>query len=264
MPQPPPKVPTVRLADSSDGITVGVAAATWAVSWFVGNVLGSLVIAVFGPGDSSVTAPVWVTALGALALWIPILIAISEASNRFGSGIVRRDLRVSFRPLDLLGVPIGVLTQLVLLRLVYWPLEEFWPSTFSAPQLEKSARDLYDSADGLWLIVLVLIVVVGAPLVEELQGLRAQAAMLASSSSLESVAHAGTSPSSVAAPSVCGVSRLSMAWAQSRLVGRLTARTMPIIMSAPSPPCATTAGSSPSRQARLQSAMAQWACASSL
>lgn len=168
MPQPPPKVPTVRLADGSDGITVGVAVATWAVSWFVGNVLGSLVIAVFGPDDSSVTAPVWVTALGALALWTPILIAIREASNRFGSGSVRRDLRVSFRPLDLLGVPIGVLTQLVLLRLVYWPLEEFWPSTFSSPQLEKSARDLYDSADGLWLIVLVLIVVVGAPLVEEL------------------------------------------------------------------------------------------------
>lgn len=167
MPQPP-KVPTVRLADGSDGITVGVAATTWAVSWFVGNVLGSVVIAVFGPEDASVTAPVWVTALGALALWIPILIAIREASNRFGSGSVRRDLGVSFRPLDLLGVPIGVLTQLVLLRLVYWPLEEFWPSTFSSPQLEKSARDLYDSADGLWLIVLVLIVVVGAPLVEEL------------------------------------------------------------------------------------------------
>lgn len=168
MSQPPPKVPTVRLADGSDGITVGVAAATWAVSWFFGNVLGTLVLAVFGPDDSSVTAPVWVTALGALALWVPILVGIREVSRRYGSNSVRRDMRLSFRPVDLIGVPIGVLTQLVLLRLVYWPLEELWPSTFSAPQLEKSARDLYDSADGLWLIVLVLIVVVGAPLVEEL------------------------------------------------------------------------------------------------
>ncbi|MEX1107122.1 MAG: CPBP family intramembrane glutamic endopeptidase [Ilumatobacteraceae bacterium] len=168
MPKPQPQVPTVRLADGGHGITVGVAAATWAVSWFFGNVLGSTVFALFGPDDASVTAPVWVTALGALALWTPILVGIREASRRYGSGSVQRDMRLSFRPIDLLGVPIGALTQLVLLRLVYWPIEEFWPDTFSSPQLEKSARDLYDSANGLWLIVLVLIVVVGAPLVEEL------------------------------------------------------------------------------------------------
>jgi uncharacterized protein len=168
MSQPPPQVPTVRLAGASDGITVGVAAATWAISWFAGNVLGSLVMAAFGPRDTSAITPVWVTALGATALWGPILIAIREVSRRYGSGSVRRDMKLSLRPIDLLGVPIGVLTQLVLLRLVYWPLEELWPSTFSSPQLEKSARDLYDSANGMWLIVLIIIVVVGAPLVEEL------------------------------------------------------------------------------------------------
>jgi membrane protease YdiL (CAAX protease family) len=168
MPKPLPQVPTVRLADGSDGITVGVAAAAWAVSWFVGNVLGTLVLGLFGPADSSVTAPVWVTALGAMALWSPILVGIREVSRRYGTGSVRSDMRLSFRPIDLVGVPIGVLTQLVLLRLVYWPLEALWPGTFSSPQLEKSARDLYDSADGLWLLVLILIVVVGAPLVEEL------------------------------------------------------------------------------------------------
>ncbi|MEY4229955.1 MAG: hypothetical protein RLZZ362_804 [Actinomycetota bacterium] len=168
MPKPSPQVPTVRLVDGSDGITVGVAAAAWAMSWFVGNMLGSLVVGLFRPADSSVTAPVWVTALGAMALWSPIVVSIREVSRRYGSGSIRRDMRLSFRPIDLVGVPIGVLTQLVLLRLVYWPLEALWPGTFSSPQLEKSARDLYDSADGLWLLVLILIVVVGAPLVEEL------------------------------------------------------------------------------------------------
>lgn len=168
MPKPSPQVPTVRLVDGSDGITVGVAAAAWAMSWFVGNILGSLVVGLFRPADSSVTAPVWVTALGAMALWSPILVGIREVSRRYGSGSVRRDMRLSFRPIDLVGVPIGVLTQLVLLRLVYWPLEALWPGTFSSPRLEQSARDLYDSADGLWLLVLILIVVVGAPLVEEL------------------------------------------------------------------------------------------------
>jgi hypothetical protein len=168
MPKPSPQVPAVRLVDGSDGITVGVAAAAWAISWFVGNLLGSLVVGLFRPADSSVTAPVWVTALGAMALWSPILVGIREVSRRYGSGSVRSDMRLSFRPIDLVGVPIGVLTQLVVLRLVYWPLEALWPGTFSSPQLEKSARNLYDSADGLWLLVLILMVVVGAPLVEEL------------------------------------------------------------------------------------------------
>jgi uncharacterized protein len=168
MPKPSPQVPAVRLVDGSDGITVGVAAAAWAISWFVGNLLGSLVVGLFRPADSSVTAPVWVTALGAMALWSPILVGIREVSRRYGSGSVRSDMRLSFRPIDLVGVPIGVLTQLVVLRLVYWPLEALWPRTFSSPQLEKSARNLYDSADGLWLLVLILMVVVGAPLVEEL------------------------------------------------------------------------------------------------
>jgi len=168
MPKPSPQVPAVRLVDGSDGITVGVAAAAWAISWFVGNLLGSLVVGLFRPADSSVTAPVWVTALGAMALWSPILVGIREVSRRYGTGSVRSDMRLSFRPIDLVGVPIGVLTQLVLLRLVYWPLEALWPGTFSSPQLEKSARNLYDSADGLWLLVLILMVVVGAPLVEEL------------------------------------------------------------------------------------------------
>ena len=58
--------------------------------------------------------------------------------------------------------------QLVALRLVYWPLERGWPDTFSRSRVERNARDLYDRAHGGWLIGLVAIVVIGAPLVEEL------------------------------------------------------------------------------------------------
>jgi membrane protease YdiL (CAAX protease family) len=164
----PSSPPPVRLAADDPRITVGVAAAAWAICWMVGNVLGSLVLTVFGPADRAATPPVWVTALGALALWVPILVGLQQVSVRFGSGDVRRDLGLSFRPVDLIGIPVGVLTQLVLVRLVYWPLQSIWPDTFSSPQLEESARDLYESAQGAWLVVLVLMVVVGAPLVEEL------------------------------------------------------------------------------------------------
>lgn len=164
----PPSAPPVRLAADDPHITVGVAAVTWAVCWMVGNVLGSVVLAVFGATDRATTPPVWVTALGALALWTPIVIGLQQVSARFGSGDLRRDLGLRFRPVDLIGVPVGVLTQLVLVRLIYWPLQSIWPDTFSSPQLEESARDLYESAQGAWLVVLVLMVVVGAPLIEEL------------------------------------------------------------------------------------------------
>ncbi len=168
MPATPSKVPPVRMGPRGPGITVAVAVATWAACWFVGNVLGATLVAVLDPTEGPETPPVWVTAVAALGLWIPILVGLGLVSERHGSGDPRRDFGVSFRIVDLLGVPIGVLTQLVLLRLVYWPLESLWPDTFSAPDVERSARDLYQSAEGLWLVVLVLLVVVGAPLVEEL------------------------------------------------------------------------------------------------
>ena len=52
--------------------------------------------------------------------------------------------------------------------LVYVPLRAWWPETFSDDRLEETARDLVDRADGAAVVVLVLVVVVGAPIVEEL------------------------------------------------------------------------------------------------
>ncbi len=119
-------------------------------------------------GAESGSEPVWVVALSALALWGPFIVMLLMFSQRFGTKNFVRDYFFRFRWVDLLGVPIGIASQLVLVNLVYWPLREFFPSTFSSEQIEDRARDLYDRADGPWLIVLVLIVVVGAPFVEEL------------------------------------------------------------------------------------------------
>ena len=52
--------------------------------------------------------------------------------------------------------------------LVYVPLRAWWPDTFSDDRLEETARDLVDRADGAAVVVLVLVVVIGAPIVEEL------------------------------------------------------------------------------------------------
>lgn len=161
-------MPPVRLAEGHSRITVPVAVVTWAGCWFAGNLLGGMVIAASGHDGGRVDTPIWATLLGALGLWIPMLVGLHLASVRFGVGSMVREYGLVFRPVDLLGVPIGVLTQLVLVRLLYWPLEEIWPDTFSSPKVQESARTLYESADGAWLVALVLLVVVGAPFVEEL------------------------------------------------------------------------------------------------
>ena len=162
--------PVVRPAISRPvSISVGVAALTWLVGWLLGNVAGSIVLSASGHADSdSSLRPVWVTVATSVALWTPQLVALVIASRRFATGRPLTDYGVSFRPIDLVGIPVGILSQLVVLRLVYWPLQNIWPDAFSTDELERNARDLYERATGVWVVVLVAVVAVGAPLVEEL------------------------------------------------------------------------------------------------
>lgn len=150
-------------------ISVGIAAATWLCGWLAGNVAGTIVLAVSGHAETdSSLRPAWVSAATAVALWIPQIAALVVASRRFATGRPTADYAARFRPIDLVGIPIGVLSQLVVLRLVYWPLQSIWPDAFSTHELERNARDLYERATGVWIVVLVAVVTIGAPLVEEL------------------------------------------------------------------------------------------------
>jgi uncharacterized protein len=163
-----PRVPAVRLGTGQTRITVGIAALAWLACWMAGNVLGAAAIGLSGRDAGSADTPVWVTLVAALGLWIPIVVGLRAISRTYGLGTLAQDYGLVFRPIDALGVPIGVLTQLVLVRLVYWPLETWFPETFTVADREENARTLYDSAHGAWMLALVLIVVVGAPLVEEM------------------------------------------------------------------------------------------------
>jgi membrane protease YdiL (CAAX protease family) len=90
------------------------------------------------------------------------------ASRRSGTGDFVEDYKVRFRALDLVGLPIGVLSQLVLVPLVYLPLTRLWPDTFTDDRLSENAEKLADRAGGATMVLLVLMVCVGAPIVEEL------------------------------------------------------------------------------------------------
>ena len=140
----------------------------WLAAWVTGNVLGAAVLTVLGYPKVGVATPLWATAAGTLLLWTPMVAAVWWACRVYGGGSPVKVLGLAFAPVDLLGLAIGVFSQLVLLRVLYWPLERIWPAEFNQTQVEESARTLYDSAHGIWLVVLVLIVVVGAPFVEEL------------------------------------------------------------------------------------------------
>jgi membrane protease YdiL (CAAX protease family) len=171
-------VSPVRTDPDASRIGLAQAFAVWLMAWVVGNLIGSAVIAAAGY-DSTSTAPVWVTMVSALALWLPLVVGLWALSDRYGRRHFVDDYGLRFRVVDLAGLAIGVLSQLVLVRSVYWPLERIWPDTFNRTRVERNARDLYDRAHGGWLVGLFAIVVVGAPLVEELvyRGLLQRAAV---------------------------------------------------------------------------------------
>jgi len=164
---PGAQVSPTRVDPDQARITVGQAFGVWAVTWIAGNLLGALVVAATGY-KSTTDAPVWVSMLLAGALWAPMLVGLWLLSDRLDARRFADEYGLRFKLVDLIGIPIGVLSQLVVVRSVYWPLERGWPDTFSRSRVERNARDLYDQAHGGWLIGLLLIVVIGAPIVEEL------------------------------------------------------------------------------------------------
>ena len=109
----------------------------------------------------------FVLALSALGLWLPFVFMLRWVAHRAGSDL-RTYFGLRFAKTDWFGLPLGVFCQVVLMNVINWPLNQWWPDTFNPQRVETRARDLVDAAQGAWFIVLFLIVVVGAPFVEEL------------------------------------------------------------------------------------------------
>ncbi len=164
---PAMKLSAARAPRGKSAIDIPIAALVWLATWLIGNLIGGIILGAAGHGGSG-PQPVWVSVVGALSLWVPMIVGLWYLSRRLGVGSFAADFGFSWQPIDLIGIPVGVLSQLVLLRLAYWPLGQWWPHTFGSRRVEKTARDLSNTAHGGWLVVLVLVVVVGAPFVEEL------------------------------------------------------------------------------------------------
>ena len=145
------------------------AVTTWFVCFLAGNIAAPLAIVIVGQGDVDVSEqPVWVLAMVSSITWTISLWGVMRLCRQHTEGSVLTSMRVRFSMRDLLGVPLGVLSQLILVPVVMLPLRALFPDSFSSEKVEKRATDLVDNASGAWLFVLVLIVVVGAPIVEEI------------------------------------------------------------------------------------------------
>lgn len=138
----------------------------WLATYVVANIAVVIVLSILGYSGAE-ALPTWVLAVSAVTLWLPFMLMLRVLSMRSGSGSVRRDFAISFTAKDLWGVPLGLLSQLVVVVAVTIPFSWFLPSVFNSENVEKRATDLFNTATGGWMVVLILVVVFGAPFVEE-------------------------------------------------------------------------------------------------
>lgn len=133
-----------------------------------GAIAVGVVLSATGRGSDQIDdLPLGLVALAQLGLWFGLLGVPWLATRLKGSGLVR-DLGLRFEWRDLwVGGGIGVLLQLVVVPLVSWPVLHLLDK--DASDLEAPARELADRAVGAGgVVLLVLIVGIGAPVVEEI------------------------------------------------------------------------------------------------
>jgi uncharacterized protein len=141
---------------------------TWLAAFVVSNLVGAAILLAAGYGGADdPDPPIWLTAVLQVPFWVVLVGGTALFSRRKGTGDLGIDMGLRAEPRDaVLGLPIGVLTQLVLVPLLYLPI--FWIFDLDPDELSDAARELTDRASGAGVVVLVLLVVVGAPIVEEL------------------------------------------------------------------------------------------------
>jgi len=156
----------VRPAPDETRFSVGIALAAWMAAFVVSAVGGAAVLAASGYLDEKIgDYPLWLIAILQLPLWLGQLGALLVVSHLFGTGKPQRDYGLSFRAVDLVGLPVGIIVQLVFVPALYWLLSP----VIDPDKVGEAAENLTNKADDtLGVFLLVLLVVVGAPIVEEL------------------------------------------------------------------------------------------------
>jgi membrane protease YdiL (CAAX protease family) len=142
-----------------------VAVVAWLSVFVFSTAAVAIIIALAGYSASQPDDwPLWLVGVAQLPLWGGYFAVAIIVSRVRGTGHWRRDYGLQLRAVDLWGLPIGALTQLVFVWILYRLIDLF----INVHDLDKPARQLTDRATGWGVVILVLIVGVGAPFFEEL------------------------------------------------------------------------------------------------
>jgi uncharacterized protein len=160
---------TVTVPERSTDVRWGLgdAALGWVIAQIGGAIAAAIVLALNDDTtDFEDLSLAWV-AVAQLGLWFGMLGVPLVASKLKGHGPVR-DYGLRSEGWDApLGFAAGIVTQLLLIPLLYGPI--FWLTELDSSDLEDPARGLTDRATGsLGVAMLILIVGIGAPIVEEI------------------------------------------------------------------------------------------------
>lgn len=155
----PSRPRTWGLGDVALGFTIGLAGAQL--------VLAAVLSATDRTVDQIDELPLSLFAVAQMGLWAGLLGVPYVATRLKGNGLVA-DLGVRARLGDAWrGGSIGMALQLAVLPLLYWPIFRLLDKHPS--DLEGPAREVTDRADGaLGVALLILIVGIGAPIIEEI------------------------------------------------------------------------------------------------
>jgi membrane protease YdiL (CAAX protease family) len=139
------------------------------VGWLVALVISNIgAVIILAAADYSGTdydqLPLWLIAVLQVPLWVGLVGVVVVVSRRFGTGSLEKDYGFRFRRGDIAGLPIGVVVQLVFIPLLYRALSV----VVDTSSVDEPAKNLTDRAQGISVVLLVLLVVVGAPIIEEL------------------------------------------------------------------------------------------------
>jgi membrane protease YdiL (CAAX protease family) len=155
----------VRPAPDEPRFSIGIALAGWFAALLFSNI-GAVVIlaATDHTGTDYIDLPLWLIAVLQIPLWVGLVGVVVIVSRKFGTGSLRKDYGFRFRRSDILGLPIGVVVQLVFVPLLYRLLS----IVVDTSSVSDPAEQLTDRADGIGVALLVVLVVAGAPVIEEL------------------------------------------------------------------------------------------------
>jgi membrane protease YdiL (CAAX protease family) len=154
-------------SEGTKNIAFSAALIGWLVAYCIAVVLGVTLSSVTGQTDPD-DVKTWFVAVSALTLWIPFIGVLMYLSRTRGRGTLRADYSLRFAWSDLIGIPLGVVSQLVIVNLATWPFRQLFPEAFDPEKVSQRAKDLVDNAQGVWLLLLAVVVVIGAPVIEEL------------------------------------------------------------------------------------------------